>query len=51
MRRQWGGGWMGAAHRSRRREVKKAAAVIKKQGIFGSGHRRGGEGVGGEERR
>ena len=39
---------MGAAHRSRRREVKKAAG-IKEQGFFGSGHRaRRGEGGRGE---
>lgn len=32
-----GEGGLGAAHRSRRREVKKAAG-IKEQGFFGSGH-------------
>lgn len=39
---------MGAAHRSRQREVKKAAG-IKEQGFFGSSHRRRRGRVGGRE--
>lgn len=41
---------MGAAHRSRRREVKKAAG-LKEQGFFGSGHCRRRRVGGAKERR
>lgn len=50
-RRMRGGGrWMGAAHRSRRREVKKAAG-IKEQGFLAAATVEGEGGWEGEERR